>query len=202
MSDPNFHTTLLHEWLDRIRAGDHAVRDELFKRIGGRLEHLARKMLKQFPNVQAYAETGDVLQNAVMRLLRGLERVRPASVREFYGLAALYIRRELLDLARHYALQHQARPAGSLRGDDSQGPGIEPIAAEEDPDQFEKWCLFHETVEQLPAEEREVVGLIFYNGWKQTEVAEFFGVDERTIRRRWDRAMTRLHSALNPSEQL
>jgi DNA-directed RNA polymerase specialized sigma24 family protein len=30
-----------------------------------------------------------------------------------------------------------------------------------------------------------VIGLAFYHGWTQAQMAELFGVDERTIRRRW-----------------
>jgi len=62
-------------------------------------------MLGRFPTVRGWADTGDVLQSAVMRLLRALKEVRPGSVRDFFGLAAEQMRRELLDLARH----HQTR---------------------------------------------------------------------------------------------
>ena len=50
--------------------------------------------------------------------------------------------------------------------------------------------------EALPAEEREVVGLIFYHGWEQAKVAELFQVNERTVRRRWQSAMLKLHHLL------
>jgi DNA-directed RNA polymerase specialized sigma24 family protein len=58
------------------------------------------------------------------------------------------------------------------------------------------WSAFHEQVEWLPAEEREVVGLTFYHGWTQAQIAELFGVDERTVRRRWRRACRQLTQAL------
>ena len=51
-------------------------------------------------------------------------------------------------------------------------------------------------VEKLPAEEREVVGLIFYHGWKQAEVADLFGISERTVRRRWESAKEKLGHVL------
>jgi DNA-directed RNA polymerase specialized sigma24 family protein len=38
--------------------------------------------------------------------------------------------------------------------------------------------------EQLPAQERGVVSLMFYHGWTQPQIAELFQVDQRTIRRR------------------
>jgi RNA polymerase sigma factor (sigma-70 family) len=51
-------------------------------------------------------------------------------------------------------------------------------------------------VDRLPAEEREVVGLVFYHGWTQAQIAELFAVDERTVRRRWRRACGTLRDLL------
>jgi RNA polymerase sigma factor (sigma-70 family) len=51
-------------------------------------------------------------------------------------------------------------------------------------------------VDQLPIEEQEVVGLTFYNGWTQAQIADLFGVDERTVRRRWRSACLTLSEAL------
>ena len=94
MSEQSFHTTQLHGWLDRIRAGDHSAKDELLRSVCGRLERLARKMLRGFPRVQRWEDTADVFQNSVVRLCRALEVVDIASTREFFGLAATQIRRE------------------------------------------------------------------------------------------------------------
>ncbi len=57
-------------------------------------------MLREFPNVRRLADTGDVFQGAILRLLRSLRQLDPppATMREFLGLAAAHIRRELLDL--------------------------------------------------------------------------------------------------------
>jgi RNA polymerase sigma factor (sigma-70 family) len=44
-------------------------------------------------------------------------------------------------------------------------------------------------------QEREVVGLIFYHGWTQAQTAELFGVDERTVRRRWRSALGKVREA-------
>ena len=96
------HTTQLHAWIDRLRTGDRGARDDLLRGITGRLYPLAQKMLGRFPNVRRWADTDDVLQNAQLRLLLRLETVRPDSTRSFFGLAAEQIRRELIDLARHF----------------------------------------------------------------------------------------------------
>src|SRR5947209_2117063 len=102
MADTSEEAGRIQGCLERLRAGDPSARDELFRQAGGRLERLARRMLRDFPGVRRWAQTGDVLQSALVRLLRALAEVRPASAREFLGLAAEQIRRELLDLARHY----------------------------------------------------------------------------------------------------
>ena len=36
--------------------------------------------------------------------------------------------------------------------------------------------------------DREVVGLLYYQGWTQAEVAELLQIDERTVRRKWVKA--------------
>jgi RNA polymerase sigma-70 factor (ECF subfamily) len=124
--------------------------------------------------------------------------VRPESARGFLGLAATSIRRELLDLARHYGGPHGlgANHASTPPGDGSQRPACAGAARAEDPGELERWRLFHEAVERLPAEEREVVGLKFYHGWTEAQIADLLGVTERTVRRWWRSAGRRLAEQL------
>ncbi len=58
------------------------------------------------------------------------------------------------------------------------------------------WCEFHERVRHLPPEEREVVDLLFYQELTQGEAAELLRVTKRTVQRRWQAALLRLHAAL------
>jgi RNA polymerase sigma factor (sigma-70 family) len=201
MLDPSLHTTELHVLLDRMRADDPAAREELLRTVGCRLERLARKMLRNFPGVARWEQTDDVLQNALVRLLRALQEVRPPSIRAFFALAATQMRRELLDLARHYQ-----GPEGAGANLDSRpnytpvqgtsAPGLEPAERTDLDRDVERWCAFHQQVEQLPVEEREVVSLVFYHGWTQVEIATLFQVNERTVRRYWHSACVKLSEAL------
>ena len=52
--------------------------------------------------MRRWEETDDVVQNALVRLRRAVETKAPVSVRSCVNLAAVQIRRELIDLARHY----------------------------------------------------------------------------------------------------
>jgi RNA polymerase sigma factor (sigma-70 family) len=55
-------------------------------------------------------------------------------------------------------------------------------------------------VEKLAVQEREVVGLIYYHGWTQAQVAELFQVNVRTVRRWWESALVKLHRELKDEE--
>jgi RNA polymerase sigma-70 factor (ECF subfamily) len=196
MADASFATTELQGFLDRMRAGDRPARDELFRRVCGRLERLTRKMLKGFPGVRRWAQTDDVLQSALVRLLRALEEVHPATVREFFALTTEQIRRELLDLARHY-YGPQGPGAKHATGAGSQeNPAYEKADLSREPGALAAWCEFHEQVSHLPVAEREVVGLLYYQELPQSEAAAILGVTVRTVQRRWHSALLMLHETL------
>lgn len=189
MSDPIFNTVVLQDYLDRWRSGDDAAANDLIRTVGNRLQKLAARMIRGFPNVRGLADTDDVLQNSVMRLLRTLRILKPKTPRDFFNLAAVHIRRELIDLAR----KTKGKETVPLLPGSSDAPRpCEPVAPEmNDTDQ---WVRFHQAVDQLPLEEREVVGLVFYHGWTQNRIAELFKVDDRTIRRRWASACQKIRA--------
>jgi RNA polymerase sigma-70 factor (ECF subfamily) len=191
MTDPSVNTVKLHLWLDRMRAGDLSARDELLRCFWNRLERLARRMFRGYPGVSRWAQAADVLQNAVLRLLRALRQVRPRSVSAFFGLAAEQIRRELLDLARHFH-----GPLGPGTHHAPEPPGDDPPSADEDLAELERWSALHDGIARLPAVEREVVSLTLYHGWSQAEVAKLMGVTVRTVQRRWESALRKLRQAL------
>jgi RNA polymerase sigma-70 factor (ECF subfamily) len=175
-----------------MRAGDPAAADHLLRGVAARLQIMARQMLRRFPNVHRWADTDDVLQNALVRLLHTLEQLRPSSAREFYNLAAIHIRRELLDLARFHGRRERAGilpPGDPLPDQPDPEDSIDLVEALTD---IEKWSLFHQEVENLPEEEREVVALTFYHGWQRAQVAEFLQISERTVIRRWKSALWKI----------
>jgi RNA polymerase sigma factor (sigma-70 family) len=191
MPEPTFNTLVLQGCLDRMRAGERDAANDLLKAVRHRLQKLAARMVRGFPNVRNLADADDVLQNSVMRLLRTLQKLQPRTPRDFFNLAAVHIRRELIDLARRARGKDTVplNPAGS-----SDAPRAHEPAAPDSSDS-DHWVRFHEAVDQLPAEEREVVGLAFYHGWTQQQIAELFQVDERTIRRRWSSACKKIRAA-------
>src|SRR5262245_10801295 len=95
-------TVRLHGLVDRMHAGDTVAANELLRAFHTRLEQLTRKMLRGHPVIRRWEDTNDILQGALVRLLRALDAVRPNSTLAFLGLAAMQIQRELLTVARHY----------------------------------------------------------------------------------------------------
>jgi RNA polymerase sigma-70 factor (ECF subfamily) len=184
MSNLTFNTVVLQECLNRMRAGENEAENDLVKVVQSRLRALVARMFRGFPNVRPIADIDDVYQESVIDLLRTLRKIRPARTRDFMNLAAVHIRRELLDLARRVKGK-QALSLGALGSTDSPSQ-YEPVAPE-DAD-MDEWVELHEAVDRLPIEEREVVGLVFYHGWKQEEIAKLLNVSVKTVRRRWIKA--------------
>jgi RNA polymerase sigma-70 factor (ECF subfamily) len=198
MTKPN-QSAVITAWIQRLQDGDDQAREQLLNCACTRLTTLARRMLKGFARVKRWEQTDDVVQNALLRLYRTLAEVRPASAVEFYRLAALNIRRELLDLAKHYYGPRGlgANYASVEAADQSHAaPAFDRPAARDEPGRVEGWTAFHDQVEQLPPEEKEVVDLLWYQELSQAEAAALLNVSERTVKRRWAAARLRLHEAL------
>jgi RNA polymerase sigma-70 factor (ECF subfamily) len=134
-----------------------------------------------------------VVQNALIRLYRALEAVRPPTLRDFYRLATTEIRRELIDLVRHHFGPH-----GDGRHHHSVKETAEPDPANLtlESSQLAVWTEFHRQVEALPEEEREVFDLIWYQDLSHTEAGQVLGVHPRTVKRRWHAACQKLHEAV------
>jgi RNA polymerase sigma factor (sigma-70 family) len=202
MSDDSSYSRRIQGLFLQVRSGNLQAREELFEQLLKRLKVLAERMLRRFPNVRCWVESDDVVQSAVLRLVKFLNQDNSTTVNSFLQLAACHLRRELLDLARQVKSRHahQHRSLNQREGD-SEGQNSYPLAqTEEDLEDLDRWCCFHEAVEHLPTTEREVVGLIFYHGWKQAEVAEFLQLSERTVRRLWRSALNKLGQDLRETE--
>lgn len=143
--------------------------------------------------MKRWSETDDVLQNAMIRLHRSLANVKPESPRQFYGLAATQIRRELIDLARHFS---GPEGIGSSHQTDDGETIKRSSEADYKPESVERWSEFHTQVDELAAEQRAVVDLLWYEGMSQPEAAKVLGISLATLKRRWQAARLQLSDQL------
>lgn len=189
-------TVQIEDCLRRWAQGEPAARDELFGLAGDWLRRLVALMLRDYPGVQRWEQTDDVLQNSMVRLWRALEEVRPTTAREFCGLATLQMRRELVDLARRYFGPHGlgAHHVSEAPAGPDELPAPAPSAGSScSPDRLAAWTDFHEQISRLPDDERAAFEARWYLNLRHAEAAEMLGVSVSTIIRNYQAACRRLN---------
>jgi RNA polymerase sigma factor (sigma-70 family) len=198
---PTGTDTQLQNLIDVALNGDSSAKVALLDHACDRLLRLTRKMFHGYPNLRRWEQTDDIFQNAMVRLHRALAEVRIESVRHFFNLAAVQIRRELLDLAKHHFGPEGAGSNHHTDGipPDDDGGSLHDRANK--PIDVSSWNEFHEHIEKLPDTDQEIVNLLFYEGLTQEEAARVLGISLRTLKRRWQDAKIRLHEVLNRDQQ-
>jgi RNA polymerase sigma factor (sigma-70 family) len=185
-------TAGLQDLIDRVQAGDEEARRELIDTAYARLRRLSAIILRRsFPRLKGtptLVDTTDVANESACRLHQALAEIQPATVRDFFRLAAQRIRWLLLDLAKQ---ADRAQIVGfddrlAIEGRDDSSASGPPAALTE----------LYRQIELLPANEREVVDLLYFHGLTQAEAANQLGVTERTVRRYSTAARFRLFEAL------
>jgi RNA polymerase sigma-70 factor (ECF subfamily) len=173
-----------------LKARNTEARSAIIAATCQRVRQMAQRMLWQYPGVARWSDADDVVQNVFVRLHRSLIVVKPHSAKHFFGLVALEMRRELIDMARHY---YGSNGIGTNYG----GTIIDdPVSQETEPYTLLEWTEFHEQVERLPDVERGVFGSIWYDGLTQAEAAAVLGVSLATVKRHWQSARLRLRETL------
>lgn len=178
-----------------------AARAELFEITYGRMQTLAHRMIRGFPQVRRWDDTADVVQAAGLRLHRALGDVHVRDARHLLRLAALQIRRELLDLARKHgspespAVRHETNAFVTADGTLLKTDLVTDETAEP-PEVLESWSRFHDVIAELPQDDREIFDLIWFMGATQSDVAAVLGSSSRTVRRQWESIKHRIKVAL------
>ncbi len=192
------HSAILLGLLQR-GVDDSAAYHQVLLHTWDRLLRLTRKMLRRYPHVHRWEQTEDVFQAAAMKLFSSLSVVKPNNPRAFLGLAATQIRRTLIDLARHHfgplgaAAHHQSDPILAEAKNDAPARS-EGVQA---PETLEEWADFHEAIDKLPVDLREVFSLRWYHGMTQDEIARVLNFSVATVQRKWYAAQLRIHDALH-----
>jgi RNA polymerase sigma-70 factor (ECF subfamily) len=195
-------TVAIERCIRRLHDGESDVRDELFSHAFERLQWMVKKMKRGYERVGRWEQTEDVAQNASLRLYESLKLVEITDARHFFRLAAVQIRRELLDMCRHYygplgaGANHQTRlHLGAA--DHSQRPEVfDRAELSADPRRVQEWGDFHRHVDELPESERDVVDLLWYHELSQDEAARILGVSTRHVKRLWRSARLLLYSRM------
>lgn len=181
--------------LARLRAGDPGAAEDLIGEVFEDLRQMARKLLNKFFRLRRFEQTDDVLQKSSLRLYRSLKEVTPDTARALYALAAKHIRRELLDMVKHHARNKRGRSASSLSRDEEL---TEPSAV--DPAKAMEFAELQKMVEKLPADQKETLDLLYYNGLPAGRVGEMMGISTRQVYRLADQARETLGKLLGKEQ--
>jgi RNA polymerase sigma-70 factor (ECF subfamily) len=181
-------TVRLEACIARLGAGDKTARDDLIAFACERMQGMARRMLKRFPNVRRWDETGDIVQNAAIRLYRTLGNITPRDARGFLGLARKHAGPE------SYAANHDTN---YQRHDGQEWARVdEAFDRAESLDQLARWSRLHESADRLPEDEKELFHLVWYLGANQEEAARMLDCSVRTVKRRWESVKRSLAESL------
>jgi RNA polymerase sigma factor (sigma-70 family) len=188
--------------LERLAAGDSSARDRIMEISNARLRVLAHRLLGKFASVRRWDNTDDVAQNAAIRLHRALGDTVPDSPRGLMGLMATQIQRELIDLARKHsgpqswASNHDTNVG--LSGGEGECRVDEAVAPDESRGEIplERWEEFHEAIEGLPGDLREVFRMVWYLGLDREAAAKAMGCSVRTLGRMWQEAREQVGRAM------
>lgn len=186
-------TAIVQRYLNDLHGESPAepIVRELLSHAADRLHVLCASMLiRDYPRLTRpplNLQAEEMLSGLVERLLKAMEKTRPPTVRQFFGLVNQHMRWELNDLARRLdersrmvELQDEFVPAP-----ENSGSGLSPNTRR-----------ILQAIESLPHEDREVFELVRIQGMTPSEAAGIVGVAERTVQRRLNRALVRLMGML------
>jgi RNA polymerase sigma-70 factor (ECF subfamily) len=174
------------ERLARLRPDQPEVWNDLLTLVYSDLHRLARRFMRDQVSGATLQPTA-LVNETYLRLLRQTA-VEWKGRAHFFGVAALLMRRILVDEAR--------RRAVSVRVMEQAGRILGPVEPTID------LCLLDSALTklaQLDARQAGVVELRYFGGLTIDETASFLGVSSKTVKRDWEMARAWLHAELRGS---
>lgn len=172
-------TSDLTLWLRRLDEGDPAALDRVVRELYGELRTLARARLRSERADHTLGATA--LVNEAYLRLSSQERVPAESRTRFFAVAAVTMRRVLVDYAR-------TRKRIKRGGEDREVIPLEeaePLLSDEAADEI---LALEDALERLAAAQPRAATVVehrFFSGLSVEEIAGLLDVSEKTVRRDW-----------------
>lgn len=194
--DPGSFSRLVIE----ARHGDGLARSEICRQVR---EYLCGRVDRDLDQrLRAKLNPSDIAQQAMLRMVEGLEDFRGSSSREFYAWLNSILRNEILSIRRDYYRQRRdvRREEGPAAGETFDLTANEP-SVEATIRQREQLAQFREVIERLPEDYARVVRL---RGIEELPFAEIAVQMERSVdsvSKLWSRALIRLAEELKKKNE-
>jgi RNA polymerase sigma-70 factor (ECF subfamily) len=163
------------ELVRRAQHGDAAAREALFARYGGRVLAIVRARLGV--RLRGNLESGDILQEALLEALRGLERFEMREESSLIRWLAQLVEHRITARASYHAASKRDAPVVPLEGEPSAGVSLASELSAHQPGPATELVAREATdsvqsaLAELPERQRELVLLRDYAGASWEEVA-------------------------------
>jgi len=180
----------LESTLERHRAGDPQAVEMLLEYVESKIAAKVAKLLPTYPGVARWDRPSDIRQEVAIKLLDSLSAVKLESVRHLGNLAALQVRRVLIDKAREHS--RDGRGLGNLEDvalrPDDRHPAEDASRRMTGPGTLDQWQRFHACVDLLSDVDREVFSMRWYLEEDEETIAKALGVSRSTVQRAYSSA--------------
>ena len=171
-SDEARHPTLISdeptiELVVRARGGDRTAVEALLERCLPSLKRWAHGRLP--PSVRGNVDTGDLVQETVLHVLRRLDQFQPRHV----GAMQAYLRMSVINRIRDEVRRISRHPAPVELAIEPASDSSSPL---EDAIQIEAYERYRDALSTLSARDREVIVARVEAQWTVQEIAERFGM--------------------------
>ena len=184
MLSPGPVTRLLLDWSD----GDERARDEMLPLVYDELRRLAARYLLHERRDHTLQPTA-LVHEAYLRLV-DQRQVNWKNRAQFVGLAAVMMRRILVNHARDRAADKRGGDMRKVPLSDADEPGTPPDV---------DFIVLHEALDRLcaiDARKSRIVELKFFGGLTTSEIADVLQLSPATIERDWSFARAWLYDAI------
>jgi RNA polymerase sigma factor (TIGR02999 family) len=179
----------INELISRVNAGDSGAQDQLFATAYDELRTLARSRLRDGGR-NTFLDTHALVHESYLRFLHS-DQLRATSRRAFFDYASRVMRSVIIDAVRE-------RKAESHGGDLARVT-LDTQLSDKLPASEDEVLHIHAALDLLAeAEPRmaKVVEMRYFGGYTEAEIAEALEMNERTVRRDWEKARLLLMSSL------
>jgi RNA polymerase sigma-70 factor (ECF subfamily) len=165
-------------WFGRMSAGDDGALDHVMHVLYDEIRALARRRLQGERADHTLAPTA--LVNEVYLKLSAQQRINAADRVQFMAVAAVTMRRVLVDYARTRTRAKRGGGAQKVPLED-----VEPFLSVEESDEVLALDAAVTRLAALDARAAQVVEQRFYAGLSVEETAQLLGVSAKTVQREW-----------------
>jgi len=175
--------------INQAASGDNAANQRLMPMVYEHLRHIARRQRRQEFGPRTLNTTA-LVHELYLSVFEGID-LRFESRQHFYHYAARAMRHMLIDSARRRLSGKRGGQIEHVDFNDME------IADESFAEQLIELDRVLDELEKINPRMKQVVDLRFFAGLTEIETARVLGVDERTVRRDWQKARVLLMSAMD-----